>query len=59
MRCTTPPTNREQPVTDTHVCEECGTGWTSESSADACCENDDLTGYDPSRHRLSYRLSYD
>lgn len=46
-------------MTDTYVCEDCGTGWNSEASADACCVNDDLTGYDPSRRRLSYRLSYD
>lgn len=43
-----------------YACTECGTGWNNEASADRCCGNDDLTGYDdPSRHRLSYRLSYD
>lgn len=40
-------------------CPLCDTVWNSETAADACCGDDDLTGYDPSRHRLSYRLSYD
>lgn len=47
------------PDDNTYICEECSLGWNSESAADACCVDDDLTGYDPSRHRLSYRLSYD
>jgi len=42
-----------------YTCPECGTPWSSQASADTCCTDDDLTGYDPSRHRLSYRLSYD
>lgn len=42
-----------------HVCATCDTPWTSLSAADRCCEDDGLTGYDPSRNRLSYRLSYD
>jgi hypothetical protein len=45
------------------VCEECGTGYNSEAAANACQErcagNDDLTGYEPSRGKLSYRLGYD
>lgn len=41
------------------TCTGCGTQWGNEASADACCGDDELTGYMPSRHRVSYRLSYD
>lgn len=42
-----------------HQCGDCATWWDSTAAADACCQDDGLTGFDPSRNRLSYRLSYD
>lgn len=46
-------------MTDTWACEHCETIWNSQAAADRCdCEQDNLTA-SPSRHRLSYRLSYD
>ena len=42
-----------------HECPECGQTWQSEAAREACCIDDNLTSTDPSRHRLSYRLSYD
>lgn len=46
-----------------YVCTACDTPWNTETAADACAASDldadELTGFDPSRHRLSYRLSYD
>lgn len=41
------------------VCPDCDTIWNSQSAADRCCDNDDLTGYEPSRGRLSYEVGYD
>ncbi len=43
-----------------YTCPTCGTPWPSPADADACCTDDNLTGYDDtSRHKVSYRLSYD
>lgn len=46
-----------------YACPECDTIWNTKSAADACAasdlDGDELTGFDPNRHRLSYRLSYD
>ena len=42
-----------------YVCLSCGYVWNSQSASDRCCDNDDLTGYSPSRNRLSFTPGYD
>lgn len=44
---------------DAYLCEICGLAWNNNSSAERCCEDDDLTGYEPSRGRISYIPGYD
>lgn len=64
LRSTTPRKHKGVIVTelhhDEHPCDYCGTIWNNARSADNCCtDGDGLTGYSPSRNRVSYRLSYD
>lgn len=42
-----------------YVCMSCDTVWNSQSASDRCCDNDDITGYSPSRNRLSFTPGYD
>lgn len=42
-----------------YACISCDTIWNSQSASDRCCDNDDLTGYEPSRNRLSFTPGYD
>lgn len=42
-----------------YICEICELGWNNLASAEKCCEDDGLTGYSPSRGRVSYDLGYD
>lgn len=42
-----------------YACLSCDTIWNSQSASDRCCDNDDLTGYEPSRNRLSFTPGYD
>jgi len=40
-------------------CPECEQTWNNARSAETCCTDDGLTGYSPSKSRISYTLSYD
>ena len=44
---------------DTFICEDCGTGWTSESAMERCDCGDTTATLSPSKQRISYFLSYD
>lgn len=44
---------------DTFICEECGTGYYSESACERCDCGDTTATLSPSKNRVRYDLGYD